>query len=212
MGVQYFFWMFGLDILGSGCGEVDMVVNSVGVLWFVDIKVVYIVDVYVYYYLWWWYYDGVYIVEGIDVDVCQLVVKLYGMGVGRKGMGEGVIVWCVVVDQLFQFVEVGYFFFLQFVGEGNCLVIVVEGYQIGYCLWFVGDFQFEVVQQVIENMCCVQFVGYQFVVYCCLVGFFICYQGDVIFLVKFFCCGDGQWCVIGQWNKFDLYVGLFWFV
>ena len=211
-GAQHLFRMLGPDILGSGRGEADTVVNGAGVPWLADAKAAHIADAHVHHHLRRRHHDGAHIVEGIDAGARQPVVKPHGMGAGRKGMREGVTARRAAVDQPLQPAEVGHPFLLQLAGEGNRLAIAVEGHQIGHRLRLAGDPQFEAVQQAIENMRRVELAGHQLVAHRRPAGFLTRHQGDAIFLVKPLRRGDGQRRAIGQRNKSDPHAGLLRFV
>ena len=189
------------DILGSGRGEADTVVNGAGVPRLADAKAAHIADAHVHHHLRRRHHDGAHIVKGIDAGARQPVVKPHGMGAGGKGMGEGVAARRAAVDQPLQSAEVGHPFLLQFAGEGDGLTIAVEGHQISHRLRLAGDPQFKTVQQAIENMRRVQFTGHQLVAHRRPAGLLTRRQGNAIFFVKPLRRGDGQRRTVGQRNK-----------
>ena len=203
-----FFRMIFPDALRGLDGEADLVVNGAVVPGFAHAEAVHIADAHVGDHLRRRHHNIFYILEWIDADTGEPVVKPHRMGAGGKGLRKGIFGF-VFVDECLQSCAVFHAFLGKFIGERDRLPVVIQVHQDGHVFLRPADARVHAVDQAVQHVCGIEFAVDQFVAHARPRGFFGGHDLDAVFLVELHHRGDHHGRAIGQWNEADFHFLLF---
>ena len=201
-GAEHLFRVIDPDVLRGHGGEADAVHDRAVVPRLADAEAVHVADAHVGHHLRRRHGDRLDVLHRIDAVRRQPVVQPHGVGAGREGLGEGVVLF-LLGDQCGQARAVDRALVPQLVGKRDGLTVMVQAHQVGHVLLRPADAKLDAVDQAVQHVGGVEFAIDQLVAHRSPRGFLGRDDLDAVLLVEFHHRGHDHRGAVGQRDEAD---------